>query len=100
MSWVAAADDPPPVELSAQEDHARLMKLLGMKLIRRGADGNNPNAPNAANYDESKANPYPHLPDPLLTQDRRVSTPRDVAEHAPAGDRRTVRTRDLRPRSW
>lgn len=33
--------------------------------LRQGANGNDPNAPNAANYDESKANPYPNLPDPL-----------------------------------
>jgi len=34
--------------------------------LRQGADARNPQAPNAANYDESKANPYPDLPDPLL----------------------------------
>src|SRR5262245_62876658 len=41
------------------------MGLLGLTDMRRGADGRNPNAPNAANYDESKATPYPSLPDPL-----------------------------------
>lgn len=56
---------PPPVKLTAQEDHKRLMELLGISSLRPGANGNNPNAPNAANYDESKANPYPNLPDPL-----------------------------------
>jgi hypothetical protein len=34
--------------------------------LRNGADGRNTQAPNYANYDESKANPYPTLPDPLL----------------------------------
>src|SRR5262249_4588689 len=29
---------------------------------------NNPRAENAVNYDESKANPYPKLPDPLVTK--------------------------------
>ncbi len=36
----------------------------------------NRNAPNAANYDESKANPYPNLPDPLtLKNGEKVTTP-------------------------
>src|SRR6185437_862960 len=73
----AAADGPPPpVHLTAQEDHQRLMDLLHIKSLRPGADGRNPNAPNAANYDESKANPYPNLPDPLVLNDgQRVTTP-------------------------
>lgn len=59
---------PPPVELSAQEDHRRIMKLLNIESLRPGANGNNPNAPNAANYDEAKANPYLVLPEPLVTK--------------------------------
>lgn len=46
-----------------------MMDLLHIKSLRLGADPNHPNAPNAVNYDESKANPYPHLPDPLLMND-------------------------------
>jgi len=42
------------------------MDLLHIASLRQGADGNHPDAPNAANYDEAKANPYPKLPDPLL----------------------------------
>jgi hypothetical protein len=38
-------------------------------MLRPGANGLDPNAPNAANYDESKANPYPTLPDPLTFRD-------------------------------
>jgi hypothetical protein len=69
---------PPPVELTAQQDHQRTMALLGISALRPGANGNNPQAPNAANYDEALANPYPYLPDPLLTMDRRrVTTPAD-----------------------
>lgn len=64
-----------PVELTAEQDHQRTMELLGIKSLRKGADGRNPQAPNAANYDESKANPYPNLPDPLkLKSGRRVRT--------------------------
>ena len=61
----AGAQSPPAV-LTAQQDHQRLMELLRITTLRPGADGRNTEAPNAANYDESKANPYPNLPDPLL----------------------------------
>jgi hypothetical protein len=65
---------PPPVELTAQQDHRRIMDLLHITSLRRGADGN-PASPNAANYDESRANPYPDLPDPLVLKDgRKVTT--------------------------
>src|SRR3954454_23048538 len=51
------------------------MDLLHITSLRQGADGRNPQAPNAANYDESKANPYPKLPDPLvLNNGKKVST--------------------------
>ena len=54
-----------------------MMDLLGIKEIREGADGMNPNAPNAANYDESKADMHLPLPDPLLLANgKRVTTPK------------------------
>jgi hypothetical protein len=52
--------------MTAEQDHQRLMSLLNITSLRPGANGSNPQAPNAANYDESKANPYPNLPDPLV----------------------------------
>src|SRR5258706_8386921 len=60
------AEPTPPVQLTAQQDHKRMMELLNIKEMRRGANGMDRNAPNAANYDESKATPYPKLPDPLV----------------------------------
>ncbi len=57
---------PPPLTMTAEQDHQRLMNLLKISSLRPGANGNNPQSPNAANYDESKANPYPNLPDPLV----------------------------------
>src|SRR5216684_3568015 len=57
---------PPPVTMIAEQDHRRIMDLLHITSLRPGANGSNPQAPNAANYDESKANPYPNLPDPLV----------------------------------
>ena len=68
---------PLPVDLTAEQDHGRVMDLLGVPSIRRGADPRNPQAPNAVNYDESKANPYPVLPDPLrLKNGRKVTSPK------------------------
>lgn len=72
-----AADVSPPVSMTAEEDHQRMMKLLGIEALRPGANGRDANAPNAANYDESKANPFPELPDPLTLNDgSKVTTPR------------------------
>lgn len=68
--------DPVPLQLTAQQDHKLMMEALKIESLRRGADGMNRNAPNAANYDESKANPYPDLPDPLtLKNGEKVTTP-------------------------
>jgi hypothetical protein len=64
-------------DLTAEQDHQRLMDLLHITALRQGADGRNADAPNAANYDEAKANPYPNLPDPLVLKNgKRVRTAR------------------------
>jgi hypothetical protein len=63
--------------MTAQQDHQRMLDLLRITSLRPGANGNNPQAPNAANYDESKANPYPSLPNPLLLKNgKRVTSPK------------------------
>jgi len=54
----------PPVTLTAEQDQKNMMDQLGIKALRPGPSGNE-KAPNHANYDESKANPYPNIPDPL-----------------------------------
>ncbi|MGA3023850.1 MAG: acetylxylan esterase [Bryobacteraceae bacterium] len=70
-----AAGPPAPVQLTAEQDHQRMMDLLHITALRPGADPNHPDAPNAVNYDESKANPYPNLPDPLtLKNGKKVTT--------------------------
>lgn len=52
-----------------------MMEQLGIKAMRPGYSGNE-KAPNHANYDESKANPFPDIPDPLTTNDgQKVTTP-------------------------
>ena len=68
-----AAMPAPPVELTAQQDHQRLMGLLGITSLRPGPSGN-PKAPNAANVDEAKATPYTSLPDPLVMKNGRKVT--------------------------
>ncbi|HEX6636611.1 MAG TPA: hypothetical protein VF033_03045 [Steroidobacteraceae bacterium] len=75
-----AADStlPPPRELTAEQDHKLMMERLGIQSIRQGANGRDPNAPNAANYDESRGNPYPDLPEVLKFDDGKpVKTARD-----------------------
>ncbi len=50
--------------------------MLKITELRRGADGRNPQATNAANYDEAKATPYPKLPDPLRSnKGKKISKP-------------------------
>jgi hypothetical protein len=68
---------PPPVVMTAEQDHQRMMELLQIKFLRLGANPSDAKAPNAVNYDESKANPYPSLPDPLLLKNgKRVTSAR------------------------
>src|ERR1022692_4855611 len=55
----------PPMNWTAVEDHLNMMDQLGIKALRPGPSGNE-KAPDHANYDESKANPFPDLPDALI----------------------------------
>jgi hypothetical protein len=64
-----------PVKWTAQQDHRNMMEQLGIKELRRGADGMNRRSPYYQNTDEAKANPWPNLPDPLtLKNGRKVTT--------------------------
>ncbi|HNS19952.1 MAG TPA: hypothetical protein PKH24_05605 [Sedimentisphaerales bacterium] len=64
-----------PLKLTAEQDHRIMMDRLGITSLRPGANGMNPQAPNYANYDESKANPWPNLPDPLVLKNgQKVTT--------------------------
>lgn len=64
----AQSSPAPPVTLTVEEDHRRMMALLGIGSLRPGPSGN-PRAPNAANADEFRASPYSSLPDPLAFND-------------------------------
>ncbi len=61
----------------AREDHAAMMAQLGITALRPGRNGSPaPDAPNPANYDPAKANPYPDYPDILtLKNGQKVTTP-------------------------
>jgi hypothetical protein len=60
----AQNSSPPPVTFTAEQDHQNMMDQLGIKALRPGPSGDE-KAPNHANYDESKANPFPNVPDAL-----------------------------------
>src|SRR6185437_6595687 len=54
--------------------HDNMMRQLGITELRPGPSGD-ANAPNHANYDETKANPCPMLPDALTLKDgQKVTT--------------------------
>ena len=54
--------------MTAEQDQRRILNLVHISSLRAGADSD-PTSPHAANYDESKANPYPTLPNPLVLND-------------------------------
>src|SRR5207253_7921962 len=63
-----------PMNWTVAEDHQNMLDQLGIKALRPGPSGNE-KAPNHANYDESKANPFPNLPDVLtLNNGTKVTT--------------------------
>ena len=64
------------LEKGAAEDHGDMMKQLGITRLRPGRSGfPKPGDPNAANYDQARANPYPDWPDALtLTDGSKVTT--------------------------
>ena len=70
----AGAQPSPNQNAATAEDHRNMMEQLGIKALRPGPSGNE-NAPNHANYDEAKANPFPDYPDLLtLKSGKRVTT--------------------------
>jgi hypothetical protein len=74
FSQATSSSQPPAAHLTSEQDHQLVMDQLHITSLRRGADGD-PKSPNAANYDEAKANPVPNLPDPLLLKNgKKVTT--------------------------
>jgi len=69
-----ATKAPSPTQLASEADRQAMMDLLHIDKLRQGANGSNKQAPNYANYDESKANPYPNPPDPLVLKNGKKVT--------------------------
>lgn len=67
-----------------QADHKNMLQQLGIEKLRQGANGSDPKAANAANYDENIANPYPILPNPLLFKNgKKINSPKKWWKHRP-----------------
>jgi hypothetical protein len=83
VSLMFAAGVAAAVDTSAwttKDDHQNMQEQLGITELRPGPSGNE-GAPNAANYDESKANPFPKLPDALRMEDgKKVTSARQWRE--------------------
>jgi hypothetical protein len=77
LAETATVASPPPVTFTAEQDRQNMMDQLGIQAVRPGPSGDE-KAPNHANYDEAKANPYPNLPDVLTLKDGRTVTSADM----------------------
>ena len=64
-----------PVTFTDEQDQQNMMQQLGIRALRPGPSGDE-RAPNHANYDEAKANPYSNVPDAFtLNNGQKVTTP-------------------------
>jgi hypothetical protein len=71
-----SASDRAAIAAASRAERDRELKLLGISETQPGATAYDIGKPGNANYDESKANPYPKLPDVLIMSDgTRVKTP-------------------------
>ncbi len=66
------------LQAASQADRQQMMDQLHIASLRSGANGSNPQAPNYANYDEAKANPFPKLPDVLVLNNGTKVTTADM----------------------
>ncbi len=72
---VVRAQTPEPLNWTTQQDHQNMKDQLGITRLRPGPSGNANATTNAANYDPARANPFPDLPEPLVTKDgQKVTT--------------------------
>jgi len=77
VSATGSSDLPQPMNWTTEQDHQNMMDQLGIKALRPGPSGNE-SAPNHANYDESKANPFTDLPDALTLKNGKKVTNGEV----------------------
>lgn len=72
---ICAMAQAPAAKMTAEQDRQNMLDQLHITSLRDGVNNHDPNATNKPNYDESKANPYPTLPDPLvLNNGKRVTS--------------------------
>src|ERR1700744_6420902 len=64
-----SASDRAAIAAASRAERDRELKLLGISEMQPGATAYDIGKPGNANYDESKANPYPKLPDVLTMND-------------------------------
>jgi len=65
-------------QAASEADHQQMMDQLHITSLRSGRNGSDPKDPSFANYDESKANPYPNLPEVLTLNDgKKVTTAKE-----------------------
>ena len=70
-----SAAPPGPVTMTQEQDQENMMRQFGIRALRPGPSGDE-HAPNHANYDESKANPFPNIPDALtMSSGEKVTQP-------------------------
>lgn len=78
QSSTPGSASPPPISATnwtTQQDHRNMMEQLGITKLRPGRNGSANATNNPANYDPARANPFPNLPELLVTKDgRKVAT--------------------------
>ncbi|MFA6116683.1 MAG: hypothetical protein WC729_21980 [Sphingomonas sp.] len=69
LAPVAPPPDPERDRITAESaaERAREMRLLGITTLTPTVSARDPSKPDFANFDETRANPFPNLPDPLTS---------------------------------
>ena len=62
------------IQAASEADQKQMMEQLHISALRPGKNGSDPNSPDFANYDESKANLIQPIPDPLILNDGKKVT--------------------------
>jgi lysophospholipase L1-like esterase len=75
--FLLSAEERERLDQLSREDHAEMMRQLGITKLRPGANGRAAaGEPGAPNYDPAQANPYPDWPEVLTLKDgRKVTSP-------------------------
>ena len=71
--------DTAPLNWTTRQDHQNMKDQLGIKALRPGPSGRD-GATNGANYDLTKANPFPNLPEMLTLKNGQKVTTADFSK--------------------